>query len=310
MFRSAFSGLSAAALSASLTSTLALASFASLVTFALPAQAATPNALPSLESFSKAGECVALRKQYPTLVGKTLQVGLGGYTVGFEAPAKDDPSKIEGLDPDLIAYMGACLGFKHEFQNVAFNVLVSGIAGGRFDMGPNLYVTDVRRKQVAFVSSFSVIDGSVIKKGNPKHLTSLDSLCGATVAAAAGTYEAVSLVPPLVEKCKAAGKPEVNLLLLQATDASVQAVQSGRADIYLTAESDAKALASSVPDLQSGFTIDLPILNGFPTAKDNKVMRGAVLASMKVIQSHGIEKTLLDKWGQDAKSERPAADAE
>jgi len=303
MFRSAFSSLSAAAL----TGTLA---FASLVTFGLPAQAATPNALPSLESFSKVGECVALRKQYPTLVGKTLQVGLGGYTVGFEAPAKDDPSKIEGLDPDLIGYMGACLGFKHEFQNVAFNVLVSGIAGKRFDMGPSLYVTDVRRKQVAFVSSFAVIDGSVIKKGNPKHLTSLDSLCGATVAAAAGTYEAVSLVPPLAEKCKAAGKPEVNLLLLQATDASVQAVESGRADIYLTAESDAKALAASVPDLQSGFTVNLPILNGFPIAKENAVLRGAVLASMKVIQAHGIQKTLLDKWGQDGKSERPAADAE
>lgn len=273
-----------------------------------PAQAAT--ALPSYEAFGKSAECVALRKQYPSLVGKHLKIGLGGYTAGFEAPAKDDPSKIEGLDPDLIAYMGACLGYTHEYQNVAFNVLLTGITGKRFDMGPSLYVTDVRRKQVAFVSSFAVIDGSVIKKGNPKHLTSLDTLCGATVAAAAGTYEAVTLVPETTAKCKAQNKPEVSLLLLQATDASVQAVLSGRADIYLTAHSDAKALAASVPGLESGFTVDLPILNGFPIAKDNTVLRGAVLASMKVIQDKGVEKALLDKWGQDAASQRTASDAE
>ncbi|MBN3727518.1 transporter substrate-binding domain-containing protein [Burkholderia sp. Ac-20379] len=290
----------------------ALVTAASIVSMLCAVSSAPAQAgqLPSVEAFGKSSECVALRKQYPTLVGTHLKIGLGGYTAGFEAPAKDDPSKIEGLDPDLIAYMGACLGYTHEYQNVAFNVLLTGITGKRFDMGPSLYVTDVRRKQVAFVSSFAVIDGSVIKKGNPKHLTSLDSLCGATVAAAAGTYEAVTLVPQATEKCKAQNKPEVALLLLQATDASVQAVISGRADIYLTAHSDAKALAASMPQLESGFTVDLPILNGFPIAKDNTVLRSAVLASMKVIQNKGIQKTLLDKWGQDAASQRTASDAE
>jgi polar amino acid transport system substrate-binding protein len=277
--------------------------------FAAGAAQAAPASIPSVEAFGAGAECVALRKQFPTLSGKNLTVGLGGYTTGFEAPEKDDPSKIVGLDPDLIAYAGACLGFKHTFQNVAFNVLVTGIASGRFDMGPSLYVTDVRRKQVAFISSFAVIDGSVVKKGNPKKLRSLDDLCGATVAAAAGTYEAVSLVPPITEKCVAMKKAPVNLLLLQATDASVQAVESGRADIYLTAESDAKALATSAPGLDSAFTVDLPILNGFPIAKENTVLRGGILAAMKVIQQKGIERVLLDKWGQDGKSERPAADA-
>ncbi|WP_024905869.1 transporter substrate-binding domain-containing protein [Robbsia andropogonis] len=271
--------------------------------------AAGADNMPSLKTFAASSECVALRKTYPTLNGKHLTVGLGGYTAGFEAPDKDDPSKIVGLDPDLIAYMGACLGFEHTFQNVAFNVLVTGIAGGRFDMGPNLYVTDVRRKQVAFISSFAVIDGSVVKQGNPKKLHSINDLCGSTVAAAAGTYEAVSRVPPLSEKCVAEKKPAVNLLLLQTTDASVQAVESGRADIYLTAESDAKALAASAPGLTTAFTVDLPILNGFPIAKENTALRSGVLAAMKLIQQKGIERALLDKWGQDGKSERPAADA-
>ena len=117
----------------------------------------------------------------------------------------------------------------------------------------------------------------------------------------------MSLIPPQSEKCKAAGKPEVGLLLLQNTDNTVQALLSDRADIYLTADSDAEALAKSVPGLQSAFTVDLPILNGFPIAKSNTMLRGAVLDTMTAIQAAGIEKVLLEKWGQGAASERPAA---
>jgi polar amino acid transport system substrate-binding protein len=260
----------------------------------------------SATAFGSSAACQSLRSKYPTLVGKALVVGLGGYTAGFEAPSADDPSKIVGLDPDLFDYMGACLGFTHSFQNGSFNVLITSITSGRVDIGPNLYVTPPRLKKVAFVSSFAVIDGSVVAKGNPKKLTSIQSLCGATVAAAAGTYEAVSLIPPASDACVKAGKPKINILLLQATDNSVLAVQSGRADIYLTAESDADALAKGTPGLATAFAIDLPILNGFPIAKPNTVLQKAVLDAMTAVQAAGIEKILLQKWGQGADSQTPA----
>lgn len=264
------------------------------------------RAAPSPAEFGQSAACQALRAKYPSLVGKSLLVGLGGYTIGFEAPSSTDATKIVGLDPDLFDYMSACLGFKYTMHNGSFNVLLTSITGGRVDIGPSLYVTPPRMQQVAFVSSFSVIDGSVVLKGNPKKLTSLDSLCGATVTAAAGTYEAVTLIPPLSEKCKQAGKPPISLLLVQNTDNTVQALLSGRADIYLTADSDAEALAKSVPALQSSFTVALPILNGFPIAKSNTLLQNAVLDAMTAIQAAGIEKVLLEKWGQGAASERPA----
>jgi polar amino acid transport system substrate-binding protein len=269
--------------------------------------AASPaRAQMTASAFGSSTACHSLRSKYPALVGKALVVGLGGYTAGFEAPSTDDPSKIVGLDPDLFDYMGACLGFTHSFQNGSFNVLITSITSGRADIGPNLYVTPPRLKKVAFVSSFAVIDGSVVAKGNPKKLTSIQSLCGATVAAAAGTYEAVSLIPPASDACVKAGKPKINILLLQATDNSVLAVQSGRADIYLTAESDADALAKGASGLETAFVVDLPILNGFPIAKPNTTLQNAVLDAMTAIQAAGIEKSLLQKWGQGADSQTPA----
>jgi polar amino acid transport system substrate-binding protein len=280
-----------------------LATAACLAAIAAPALA---QAQPAAAAFGASSACTALRAKYPLLVGKALTVGLGGYTAGFEAPSAEDPAKIVGLDPDLFDYMGACLGYTHTFQNTAFSVLLTSITSGRVDIGPSLYVTPPRLKQVAFISSFAVIDGSVVAKGNPKKLTSMESLCGATVAAAAGTYEAVSLVPPASDACEKAGKPKIGMLLLQNTDNSIQAVQSGRADIYLTADSDAQALAKGATGLDTAFTIDLPILNGFPIAKSNTMLIGATLDAMTAIQAAGIEKTLLQTWGQGSASQRPA----
>jgi polar amino acid transport system substrate-binding protein len=276
---------------------------------AILAICATPPARAQMPAtaFGSSAACHSLRTKYPSLVGKALVVALGGYTAGFEAPSADDPSKIVGLDPDLFDYMGACLGFTHSFQNGSFNVLITSITSGRADIGPNLYVTPPRLTKVAFVSSFAVIDGSVVAKGNPKNLTSIESLCGATVAAAAGTYEAVSLIPPASDACVKAGKPKINILLLQATDNSVLAVQSGRADIYLTAESDAVALAKGTSGLQTAFVVHLPILNGFPIAKSNTTLQNAVLDAVTAIQSAGVEKILLQTWGQGADSQTPAA---
>jgi polar amino acid transport system substrate-binding protein len=261
---------------------------------------------PSASDFGSMAECKALQTKYPSLVGKKLTVGLGGYTKGFESPAEDDPSKIEGLDPSLFDRLGGCLGFTHDYQNGSFNVLLTSISSGRADIGPMLYVTDARLQQIAFVASVQVQDGSVVKKGNPKKITSMDSLCGLTVAAAAGTYEATKLVPEQTEKCTAAGKPAVDMLTVQNTDNSIQAVRSGRADIYLTEAGSARALAKADPTLESAFTVDLPIMVGFPIAKTNTVLRDAVLDALQVIQKTGAEKKLLDFWGQGGDAERPA----
>lgn len=275
--------------------------------FSLSAQAAD-TVKPSASDFGAMAQCKTLQAKYPSLVGKDVVVGLGGYTKGFEAPSAADPTVIEGLDPSLFDRIGGCLGFKHTYQNGSFNVLLTSISNGRADIGPMLYVTPERLKQIAFVASVQVQDGSVVAKGNPKKIMTADDLCGKTVAAAAGTYEATKLVPEQTAKCKAAGKPEVNMLMVQNTDNSIQAIKSGRADIYLTEAGSAREIAKADPAFTTAFTVDLPIMVGFPIAKDNTVMRNAVLDSMKVIQVSGAQKKLLDYWGQGAGAQRDAVD--
>lgn len=282
--------------------------FTGIMLSSLSAAQAADGITPSAKDFAGMAQCKALQTKYPSLVGKKVVVGLGGYTKGFEAPSAKDPSVIEGLDPSLFDRLGGCLRFTHTYQNGSFNVLLTSITNGRADIGPMLYVTDARLKQIAFVASVQVQDGSLVAKGNPKNIHTVADLCGKTVAAAAGTYEAATLIPQQDAICKKEGKPEINMLMVQNTDNSIQAIKSDRADIYLTEAGSAREVAKADGSLQTAFTVDLPIMVGFPIAKDNTVMRSAVLDAMKVIQDSGAQKKLLDHWGQGSSAERPAVD--
>lgn len=267
---------------------------------------ASEDLKPAPADFAEMPACVALREKYPELDGKTLNIGLGGYNMGFQQPVADNPDDLEGLDPDMFDRLGACLGFDYEFQLGAFNVLVTSITAGRLDMGPSIYVTPARQEQVAFVSSYQVVDGSVVPAGNPKNLQSVDDLCGMTISAAAGTYEATTIAPEQTEKCLAEGKPAVDVLLVQNTDNAILAVQSGRADIHLTSGAVAAGLANADPKLDQAFTVDLPIRNGYPIAKENEMLQNAVLEGIQVIQESGVQKLIMDKWGQGGEAQRPA----
>lgn len=266
---------------------------------------ASEDLKPAPADFTNMAACVALREKHPDLSGKTLSIGLGGYNKGFQQPVDGNPEDLEGLDPDMFDRLGACLGFDYTFQLGAFNVLVTSIMSGRLDIGPSLYVTPARQEQVAFVSSYQVVDGSVVPKGNPKNLQSLDDLCGTTISAAAGTFEAANLAPEQTAKCLEAGKPAIDVLLVQNTDSAILAVQSGRADIHLTSKAVAAGLAAADPNLEEAFTVDLPIRNGYPIARENEALQAAILDGIKVIQETGVQQLIMDKWGQGGNAERP-----
>jgi polar amino acid transport system substrate-binding protein len=263
----------------------------------------TPSPAPA--EFAAMPACQALQAKYPKLKGKELTIGLGGYNKGFQSPKAGNPDQLEGLDPDMFDRLGACLGFTYKFQLGAFNVLITSLTSGRIDMGPSLYVTPARMEQVAFVSSYQVIDGSVVPKGNPKNLKSLDDLCGMTISAAAGTFEAATLAPEQTKKCLEANKPAIDVLLVQNTDNAILAVQSGRADIHLTSAAVARGLVAADPKLERAFDVDLPIRNGYPIAKENTELRAAVTEGIAIIQGTGVQKKLLEKWGQGGDAERP-----
>lgn len=262
----------------------------------------TENRLTGLAASS---DCRTLRAKYAALPGSTLTVGLGGYAQGFEMPDAADPAHIVGLDPDMYEAIDACLGTRHRFLVTSFSILVASIGSGRVDIGSLLYVTPERAQRVSFVSVMRVVDGSIVRHGGPA-LHALSDLCGHTVAAPAGAYEAVTVIPAQSKRCIAAGQPAIGMMLVQNADAALQVLKAGRVDIVFAARPQAVAAAASDPALAFGFPLGLPIVAGYPMSRAKPVVSAAVLDAVRIVQARGIERSALVRWGLDAAAEQPA----
>jgi len=246
--------------------------------------------------------CTTLRQDHPDLAGKTMRNAINPYTPGYETVDPTDPSKYQGFDIDLGNAIGACLGFSVSYVPVGFSELVPTVASGRADwILSNLYATKERAQGgVDFVSYSKVFDGILVKNGNPKKITGIDtSLCGLTVALNKG-YVEVPLVEAVGPKCQAQGKPAPTTSLFDNSSDCVQAILAGRADSYMNDINTVKRYIAEHPnDLASADTVMLDYTIGIGVPRGDHDLRDAVIGALNEIQSTGLQGKLATKWKLD-----------
>lgn len=246
--------------------------------------------------------CKSLQAKYPGLKGKTMVDALNPHTPGYEALDPQDPSRYIGFDVDLAEEIGSCLGFKLTYKPVAFAALLPTLQSGQADIViSDIYATKERSKAADFITYSKVFDGVLVVKGNPKHITGINtSMCGDTAAENTGFVE-VPLVQNLGPACKKAGKPEPSLQLYDNNADCIQAILAGRADTYVNDVNTVNQAVKAYPDkLSKAVAVTLPYSIGIAVAKTNHELRDGTAAALLVIQKAGIETTLLKKWSLDA----------
>lgn len=246
--------------------------------------------------------CKSVQAKYPGLKGKTLVDALNPHTPGYEALDPQDPSHYIGFDVDLAEELGACLGFKVTYKPVAFAALLPTLQSGQADIViSDIYATKQRAKAADFITYSKVFDGVLVVKGNPKHITGIDSsLCGDTAAENTGFVE-VPLVQNLAPTCKAAGKPAPELQLYDNNADCIQAILAGRADTYINDVNTVDQAVKAYPDkLSKAVAVTLPYSIGIAVPKTNHELRDGIVAALVVLQKTGVETTLLKKWSLDA----------
>lgn len=245
--------------------------------------------------------CKALQAKYPKLKGATLVDAINPHTPGYEALDPKDPSKYIGFDIDLAEMLGSCLGFKVTYKPVAFAALLTTLQSGQADIViSDIYATHERAKAADFITYSKVFDGVLVAKGNPKHITGINtSMCGTTAAENTGFVE-VPLVQNLAEPCKAAGKPAPQLQLYDNNAQCVQAILAGRADTYINDVNTVDQAVKAYPDkLEKAVAVTLPYSIGIAVPKNKPELRDAIVAALTEIQKAGIETELLKKWSLD-----------
>jgi polar amino acid transport system substrate-binding protein len=248
-----------------------------------------------------APSCQQLQAKYPQLKGKTLVDAVNPHTPGYEALDPQDPSRYIGFDIDLVQALGQCLDFKVTYAPVAFAALLTTLSSGQADIViSDIYATKERARAADFITYSKVFDGVLVAKGNPRHLTGIDtSMCGATAAENTG-YVEVPLLQNLAEACKKIGKAAPAIQLYDNNADCIQAILAGRADTYINDVNTVDQAVKAYPDqLGKAVAVTLPYSLGIAVPKGKTVFRDAILAALIEIQGTGGEMAMLKKWSLD-----------
>ena len=229
----------------------------------------------------------------------------GNLTVGMDAtyPPNEflasDGTTIVGMDADLATAIAQTMGLKAKLVNATFNTLIPGIVAGKYDMGASSFTDKkVREKVVDFVDYFSAGESFYVKTGSPL-VTSLQALCGKSVAVESGTTEETD-AKTQAAKCTATGKGKVDVLSFGTQTEANVAVSSGRADAgFADSPVAAYIVANSNGVFQnSGAPIGVAPY-GLALAK-NKGLTSPVQAAVNLLISNGVYTQILTKWGLQA----------
>jgi polar amino acid transport system substrate-binding protein len=211
-----------------------------------------------------------------------------------------DGTTVEGMDVDLFNAVGQTLGVKVQWEPAKFDSIITGVQGGKYDMGVSSFtINDKRKQQVNMVSYFNAGTQWATAPGNPKKVDP-NNPCGLNVAVQKGTVQQEEDLPAKVNKCEAAGKP-IKELVYTGQDQVTAAVASGKADAMLA---DSPIVAYAIK--QSGGKIAAAggIYDAAPYGavlpKDQKDFAQAIADALKAMEANGSYKKILTKWGNEA----------
>jgi polar amino acid transport system substrate-binding protein len=259
----------------------------------------------SLDSGKKQGGDVkaSVDKEAAAMVPQAIK-SKGTLTVGTDAsyaPSEflaGDGKTIQGFDIDLFTAVAKKLGLKVEFQPAKFDSIITGVQGGKYDVGVSSFTVNAERMQQAtMVSYFNAGTQWATAAGNPKKVD-LAKPCNATVAVQKGTVQQEEDLPPKIAACKKAGTPMRDPLVYEGQDQATAAVVSGKADAVL-ADSPVVAYAvdQSKGKLEALGDIYDAAPYGYVLPKDQADMGEAVVAALKSLKADGGYEKALKGWG-------------
>jgi polar amino acid transport system substrate-binding protein len=241
-----------------------------------------------------------LATKYPSLVGKTIKIGMDGESPPYSFRDPKDFSHLIGLDADLARATFACAGVPVEFMTGGWSGLLPAVIAGQADvMWDTLYYTPERAQKVDFVVYMHAATGGLVAKGNPKAIKSMADTCGLRATAGLGTVEENEFRDQS-KQCVAAGKKPIDIVLYPDMPGGTRLIQNDRADILLSDLSMVDRLVSLTPAaFERGFMwlTDYKIAVGL--TKGNTDLAKAILDGIATLKADGTDKTIFAKYNVD-----------
>ena len=208
-----------------------------------------------------------------------------------------DGKTVQGFDVDVFNAVAAKLGVEAEFQPADFGAIITGVQGGKYDVGVSSFtINDERKAEVNMVSYFSAGTQWATADGNPEGIDP-DDACGKTVAVQSDTVQDVEDLPARQKKC---GDTPIKILKFDKQDQATAAVVNGRADAML-ADSPvvAYAVKQSGGKLATLGDIYEAAPYGYVVPKEETEFAEALASALQAVEEDGSYLAALQNWGVD-----------
>jgi polar amino acid transport system substrate-binding protein len=209
----------------------------------------------------------------------------------------DKKGKLVGWENELMYAIADKMGRDVVYSKVGFATLIPGLQAGRYDMVfANMGITPERLQAVDMVTAFESGQAFLGNKAKGLKVDKLEDLCGISIGVTRGSTQA-QLSEEQSAKCVADGKPAVQIKTFQSGDEIILAVESGRVDIYWTAQPIAQyystqpdsvlEIAGLVPIARSKTAIALP---------KGSELTEPVRKALQAVIDDGTYMKILKKW--------------
>lgn len=230
------------------------------------------------------------------------------------APAEfsdpNDPSKYTGYDMDLAREFAKRLCLDANIIKADFGAIIPDLSGPtlgqqRYDMSISSFtINSDRQQKVDMIPYFTAGESILVAPGNPKSITSIDTMCGKTVAVqdntveldevsdANGTGKGDSGQAPVCKdnKIKVVHFPSQNDVVLQVINGSADAsYQDQPVTDYFVSKNAGK--------VESGGITVSPAPQGIVVRKDNPTFEQSIKDALDAMRKDGTYLKILTDWG-------------
>ena len=204
--------------------------------------------------------------------------------------------KMVGSDIDIGTGVAKLMGVKAEFKNTGFDGIIAALLTKRCDaVISGMNDTPARRKQVDFVDYLKVGQSIMVKAGNPKHVSSLESLSGLRVSVETGTTNRDFLVATSKKLVKQ-GKAAINIVAFPKDTDAFAALKASRVDAYYADAPPVAYYAKTDKSVQVAGTPIRPFPIGIAIRKGDP-LRSATQKAIAQMYASGTMKKIVARWG-------------
>ena len=292
----AFTGISVVALAASLA--LVACSSSSPSSTSSTSTSTPANASAAIGGSTALGStCATIRSKYSGLP-TSMSVGTSNSEPPDAYTNPKDPSQIIGLEPDIMALVAQCLGFKYTYVPAGFDNVIASVQSGRTPLGiEGVFVTAAREQVLDFVPYRVSEEKAVARPSVASRIHTVNDFCGLTTGVTTGSVELMYL-QQVSAQCVKSGKPKITINVYQDVGTIFLSLASGRLDFSIgAAELVAPALKQYGSKLSSSIVIPALTFDiGIAISKHDPELAQAVAAAMQAIQANNLETPILKKW--------------